>query len=235
MIRIAIVEDEITASDLLIDYLNKYANEKKEKFEIKVYSSSLMFLNEYKNNLDIVFMDIELPDGNGLDTIRKIRQLDNDVIVIFVTNMAQYAVKGYEVRAFDFIVKPVTYYNFSVKLENVLHCFEKKKDSEIWISNKEGKLKLKVSSIYYIEVVQHMCFYHTSNGNFKATGSLKNIEDTLEKMNFALCNRCYLVNLKYVTSVKKGIVVVNNEELIISRSKQAEFMKRLNDYLAEGD
>ena len=80
-----------------------------------------------------------------------------------------------------------------------------------------------------------MCFYHTSNGNFKATGSLKNIEDTLEKMNFALCNRCYLVNLKYVTSVKKGIVVVNNEELIISRSKQAEFMKRLNDYLAEGD
>lgn len=235
MIRIAIVEDETSASDLLIDYLNKYANEKKEKFEIKVYSSSLMFLNEYKNNFDIVFMDIELPDGNGLETIRKIRQLDNDVIVIFVTNMAQYAVKGYEVRAFDFIVKPVTYYNFSVKLENVLHCLEKKKDSEIWISNKEGKLKLKVSSIYYIEVVQHMCFYHTGNGKFKATGSLKNIEDTLEKMNFALCNRCYLVNLKYVTSVKKGIVVVNNEELVISRSKQAEFMKRLNDYLAEGD
>ncbi len=235
MIRIAIVEDDKSSSELLVNYLEKYSNDKNIRFDVKTFFSCNQILNNYNNNFDIIFMDIELPDGNGLETIRKIREVDKNVIVIFVTNMAQYAVKGYEVRAFDFIVKPVTSYNFYIKLDNILNLFEQKKDDEIWISNKDGKMKLNISSIYYIEVIQHMCIYHTKNGNFKATGSLNNIEKTLSKYNFSLCNRCYLVNLRYVTSVKKGFVLINNEELIISRAKQASFMKDLNDFLAEGD
>lgn len=235
MIRIAIVEDEKNSSDLLVNYLEKYSNDKNIRFDVKTFFSRNQILNNYNNNFDVIFMDIELPDGNGLETIRKIREVDKNVIVVFVTNMAQYAVKGYEVRAFDFIVKPVTSYNFYIKLDNILNLFEQKKDDEIWISNKDGKMKLNISSIYYIEVIQHMCIYHTKEGNFKATGSLNNIEKTLSKYNFSLCNRCYLVNLRYVTSVKKGFVLINNEELIISRAKQASFMKDLNDFLAEGD
>ena len=235
MIRIAIVEDDKSSSELLVSYLEKYSNDKNIRFDVKTFFSCNQILNNYNNNFDIIFMDIELPDGNGLETIRKIREVDKNVIVIFVTNMAQYAVKWYEVRAFDFIVKPVTSYNFYIKLDNILNLFEQKKDDEIWISNKDGKMKLNISSIYYIEVIQHMCIYHTKNGNFKATGSLNNIEKTLSKYNFSLCNRCYLVNLRYVTSVKKGFVLINNEELIISRAKQASFMKDLNDFLAEGD
>ncbi len=235
MIRIAIVEDEKNSSDLLVNYLEKYSNDKNIRFDVKTFFSCNQILNNYNNNFDVIFMDIELPDGNGLETIRKIREVDKNVIVVFVTNMAQYAVKGYEVRAFDFIVKPVTSYNFYIKLDNILNLFEQKKDDEIWISNKDGKMKLNISSIYYIEVIQHMCIYHTKEGNFKATGSLNNIEKTLSKYNFSLCNRCYLVNLRYVTSVKKGFVLINNEELIISRAKQASFMKDLNDFLAEGD
>ena len=235
MIRIAIVEDEKNSSDLLVNYLEKYSNDKNIRFDVKTFFSRNQILNNYNNNFDVIFMDIELPDGNGLETIRKIREVDKNVIVVFVTNMAQYAVKGYEVRAFDFIVKPVTSYNFYIKLDNILNLFEQKKDDEIWISNKDGKMKLNISSIYYIEVIQLMCIYHTKEGNFKATGSLNNIEKTLSKYNFSLCNRCYLVNLRYVTSVKKGFVLINNEELIISRAKQASFMKDLNDFLAEGD
>ncbi len=235
MIRIAIVEDEKNSSDLLVNYLEKYSNDKNIRFDVKTFFTRNQILNNYNNNFDVIFMDIELPDGNGLETIRKIREVDKNVIVVFVTNMAQYAVKGYEVRAFDFIVKPVTSYNFYIKLDNILNLFEQKKDDEIWISNKDGKMKLNISSIYYIEVIQHMCIYHTKEGNFKATGSLNNIEKTLSKYNFSLCNRCYLVNLRYVTSVKKGFVLINNEELIISRAKQASFMKDLNDFLAEGD
>ena len=235
MIRIAIVEDDKSSSELLVSYLERYSNDKNIRFDVKTFFSCNQILNNYNNNFDIIFMDIELPDGNGLETIRKIREVDKNVIVIFVTNMAQYAVKGYEVRAFDFIVKPVTSYNFYIKLDNILNLFEQKKDDEIWISNKDGKMKLNISSIYYIEVIQHMCIYHTKDGNFKATGSLNNIEKTLSKYNFSLCNRCYLVNLRYVTSVKKGFVLIDNEELIISRAKQASFMKDLNDFLAEGD
>lgn len=94
MIRIAIVEDEKNSSDLLVNYLEKYSNDKNIRFDVKTFFSCNQILNNYNNNFDIIFMDIELPDGNGLETIRKIREVDKNVIVIFVTNMAQYAVKG---------------------------------------------------------------------------------------------------------------------------------------------
>ena len=234
MIRIAIVEDDKSSSELLVNYLEKYSNDKNIRFDVKTFFSCNQILNNYNNNFDIIFMDIELPDGNGLETIRKIREVDKNVIVIFVTNMAQYAVKGYEVRAFDFIVKPVTSYNFYIKLDNILNLFEQKKDDEIWISNKDGKMKLNISSIYYIEVIQHMCIYHTKNGNFKATGSLNNIEKTLSKYNFSLCNRCYLVNLRYVTKIDDGIAYLGKIGLVISRAKKKAFIEQLNNYLSLG-
>lgn len=232
MYRIAIVEDESEESDRLVGFLNRYQTEHSESFQIQVFSSASKFWFHFNSNFDLIFMDIELPDGNGMEVVREIRRVDENVTVIFVTNMAQYAVKGYEVRAFDFIVKPVTYYNFSVKLQNVLTIFNQNKDRDIWISNKDGKMKLSVSSILYIEIVKHMAYFYTSDGTYNATESLTSLKERLKNNHFALCNRCYLVNLKHVTAVKQGIVHVGPYRLGVSRSKQAEFLRVLNRYLA---
>ena len=104
-------------------------------------------------NFDIVFMDIELPDGNGMDLVRQMRETDKTTLVIFVTNLAQCAIEGYKVRAFDFIVKPISYYNFKLSFSNALDALEINKDIEIWIKNKEGEVRLLASRIIYIEVV----------------------------------------------------------------------------------
>lgn len=231
-IRICIVEDEVSALNTLIEFLDKYQLEHDINFMIDTFLNAKTFIEKFDSNYDIIFMDIELPDGNGMDLIKNVRKIDKDVIVIFVTNLVQYAVKGYEVRAYDFIVKPITYYNFYVKLLSVLENIKQKEDKEIWISNRDGKEKILVSSILYIEVVQHMLYYHTTKGVFKATGSLNSIQELLKDSPFALCNRCYLVNLNYVKAVRKNNVVVGDDLLLMSRYKKNEFIKALNDYLA---
>ena len=149
--------------------------------------------------------------------------------------MAQYAVKGYEVRAFDFIVKPVSRYNFAFKLKEALETFRRRTDVAVWISNKDGKMRLSASKIKYIEVYKHVLVYHTVDGDFTSSGSLCALEEQLRSAFFASCNRRYLVTLRYVTSVRQLSVTVDGEELQISHLKRAAFMRALNAFLSGGD
>ena len=95
-----------------------------------------------------------------------------------MTNLAQYAVKGYEVRAFDFVVKPVSYYNFMLKFSAALDNLELNKDTEIWIKSKEGRVRLMASRIIYVEVLKHYLTYHTKDGDFTALGSIGGAADS---------------------------------------------------------
>ena len=126
--KIAILEDDNEAGRLLSEYFLKYGEEKNIKFEIKIYSLVKDFIDKYVTS-DLVLIDIELPDGNGFETSTLLRKHDKDVMIIFVTNMAQYAIKGYEVSAFDFIVKPVNYYKLSMKIDRAMVNLKAKKKS----------------------------------------------------------------------------------------------------------
>lgn len=234
IVRVAVVEDDDNDKTTLIDSLKKYGEEANYTFNIERFCNTCDFLDKFKNNFDMIFMDICLPDGDGMSAVKKIREQDKDVIVIFVTNMIKYAVKGYEVRAFDYILKPINYYNFKFKLKSALECLSQKKDIELWITNKDGKWLLKANRILYIETVGHMLTYHTLDGEFTVSGSLTGALKNMQGLPFALCNRCYLINLRFVTGVRQSTVLVGNEELQISRLKRHSFMSELNTFLAEG-
>jgi len=155
VINIAIVEDDQTQADLLAQYLARYKLERDYSYKLTHFNRANTFLQYSDQSFDIVFMDIELPDGNGMDVVRQLRVTDKKTMVIFVTNLAQYAVKGYEVRAFDFIVKPVAYYNFTLKFASALDSLETQKEIEVWVKTKDGKAKLLASRITYVEVEKH--------------------------------------------------------------------------------
>ena len=238
MIRIAIVEDEKNSSDLLVNYLEKYSNDKNIRFDVKTFFSCNQILNNYNNNFDIIFMDIEFPDGTGLETIRKIREVDKNVIVVFVTNMAQYAVKGYEVRAFDFIVKPVNYYKLSMKIDRAMVNLKAKKKSQqkkMLIKTVKENITISPSEIYYIEVIGHSLIYHTTYGNYEVYGTMNKASKELENEQFEFCNRCYFVNLAHVNSVKGYECKVGNDIIQISHLKKKNFMEKLNNYFVFGD
>lgn len=120
MKNIAIIEDEEEALARIRGYLERFSSESGESFRIVVYGNAIDFLEKYKPNYDIVFMDIKLPNMDGMEAAKKLRALDRFVALVFVTNMKQFAVKGYEVDALDFIVKPVKYPDFVLKLQRVL-------------------------------------------------------------------------------------------------------------------
>lgn len=233
-IKVIIVEDDKDAAAVLEEYLARYGETKGVNFDVRKYNNVSLFLANYNNSADLILMDIELPDGDGMNAIAKLRERDGEVAVIFVTNMSQYAVKGYEVRALDFIVKPVSYGNFSVKLAGAISVIRSRVGKDIWISNKEGKTCIRSTRIKYIEVNKHVLVYHTLDGDYTQSGVLSNVQSELEGEPFSLCNRCYLVNLRYVTAVKQFDVFLGEQKLQISRPKRVTFMRDLNNYLAKG-
>ena len=235
MYRAIIVEDEPAEAQRLQSLLMRYGKENGASFDVKTYTSALTFLADYNKTADIVFMDIELPDVNGMEICRRLRKQDTEVVIVFVTNMAQFAVQGYEVEAQDFIVKPAQYGEFSLKLKKALNRIENKKDQYIVLSCSGTLRRLSVKELYYVEVVEHLVIYHTEGGNIEVTGSLKGAEQLLEGRGFLLCNNCYLVNLRFVREMRDGdAVLANGEALRVSRNKRKAFLQALADFYGGG-
>lgn len=235
MIEVAIVEDEPAAAEELKSYLARYEKESGTAFAVTVFRNAVTFLAGYKPKYGIVFMDIEMPDLNGMDASRKLREVDSAVVLIFVTNMAQYAVKGYEVDALDFIVKPVAYPNFVMKIKKAVARIAANDERELNVNLVGGGVaRLRVSRLRYAEVIGHHVVYHSEDGDFESYGTLKNIEAALDGLPFARCNNCYLVNLKYVYAVRGYVAQVGDEQLRISQPKKKDFMRALNDYIGNG-
>lgn len=233
--NIAIVEDEADAKERICGCIKQFSEERGEQFNVTVFGDAVSFLEGYKPDYDVVFMDIMLPGMNGMDAAAKLRKIDANVALVFVTNMSQYAVNGYAVDALDFIIKPVRYPNFALKFQRVLGKLNEKVDIKLTVVNEEGMVCVSASSIKYVEVMQLTIIYHTADRDIPVYGSLKKIEDILPKRSFIRCNSCYLVNLRYVTAIRGQMLILSDgTELKISTSKRKELIRALNNYLGGG-
>lgn len=229
--RIAVVEDEKTYRNTLLSYLKQFQEETGLTIEIKEFENGNQIVWDYHSNYDAVFMDIEMPGMDGMEAARCIRKVDEQVVIVFITNVARYAVQGYEVGALDFIVKPVTYTSFKMKMQKIVRQTKRNRETSITLAKNDEMYKVPSSSVYYVEVCNHQLIYHTDQGEIAVWKSLKSVEKSLESMHFAKCNSCYLVNLLHVQGVKKDSVFVEGDELKISRGRKAEFMKAVADYM----
>lgn len=232
MIRIAIVEDEASASAPLHKFLDEYCQKNNLAAEVKVFDNPVTFLEAFKANFDILFLDIVMPDMDGIRLAHKIRESDGQIPIIFVTNMKQFAIQGYEVEALDFIVKPVAYYDFEIAFRRALRKLESLGEEFVYIPVKGGAKRIPVSDIRYIETAQHKLIWHLSDGQVEAAGNLKDIEQSLYAYGLRRCNHCYLVNMRYVTQVLENSILLgpDEEELQISRSKKKTFLSELSKY-----
>lgn len=135
--KVAIVENEEKEIKNYFQLLKQYEKEMKQKVEVLIFKNGYDFIENYKNDIDCVFMDIDMPGINGLETSKKLRELDEDVIIIFVTNLPQFAIDGYKVQALDFLLKPLDYVNLKVELNKVNRfCNSLPKKKSLWINQK---------------------------------------------------------------------------------------------------
>ena len=116
MLKIAVVEDQQEVRDELCRFIRKYAAENSLQVEAVPIEDGAVIAAHYEPGWDIIFMDVEMPGLDGFGAAEKIRAVDGDAVLVFVTNMAQYAIKGYEVDALDYVLKPVPYFAFSQQL-----------------------------------------------------------------------------------------------------------------------
>lgn len=230
--RIAVVDDSMEDAQRIVTYLEQFQEEHNQIFQTKVFYASFDFLEEYHGDYDVIFLDIEMPGSNGLEAAREIRSKDQTVGIIFITSLAQYAIDGYEVQAIDFMVKPVGYYNFSMKLEKAFRFIESHKEQDILINNKEGVFRITISEILYIEKERDDLLFHNKQECLKMRGSMKDIKAKLESLSFSEANAGCLINLNYVKRVgKDSVILTSGQELPISRRLKKQFAQ---DYINFG-
>lgn len=227
MIRIAVVEDEQIYIDQIVGYLRRYEEEEKEEIHITVYRDGDGITAQYKAQFDIIFMDIQMKFVDGMTTAEEIRKADTEVIIIFITNMTQYAIRGYQVDALDYVLKPVTYFAFSQKLKKAITRLGRRQHGYITIAVKGGVVRTNVEDIYYVEIRGHNLIYHTVSENYVSYGTMKAAEEELEPFGFCRGNNCYLINLKHVDGIRNKCVVIRGEELQLSRPRINAFMQAL--------
>ena len=229
--KIAIVEDNAEYIETLKSYIERYAKENDLSIAISMFQNGERIVNDFKSDYDIIFMDIEMPVMNGIEASTKIREIDTECVIIFISNYAQYAIKGYSVNALDYLTKPLDYALFKNTMAKAVLKVQSKQHQTICIQSNSETYRIDINEITYIEVYKHRVTFHTTKDNYDMRGTLQDVEKQLPNNQFVRCNSGIIVNLKYVTGILKDSLVVFNEELPIARSRKKDVLNMLTRYI----
>lgn len=233
MPNIALVEDEPEAADVLASFIARYADEKGLELTVTRFGNAMDFEMTHQH-FDLVFMDIQMPGINGMEAAQLMRTYDSETPIIFVTNLAQYAVKGYEVDALDFIVKPVTYFNFRMRMDKAMRRIRRNGSRSIAIGTRDGMRVVALSDIEYVEVSKHDLSYHLVGEEepFVVYGSLVAFEQEVEGGPFVRISNSCLVNMNRIRAVRGGELVMHGGKVLyFSRSRKREAVATITGFL----
>lgn len=236
MYKILIVEDQSEEAEALRGHLLRYASAKGLAFQIETLPSALEFVNS-RHAAGLVFMDIDMPGINGMEAAQILRRYDAETPLVFVTNLAQYAVRGYSVDALDFVVKPVEYHDFALRMDRAVRVMERNSERTLALPTSGGVRVTAVQGIAYVDLIKHDVCYHLASGEvLRERGSLRAVAERLPEADFVRISSGCLVNADKVTQVKAQSVVVadgsaGGAELFFSRSQRKAALEKLANYL----
>lgn len=230
-VRIAIVEDSATDRELIKKNLHQYEKENDIRFDSVEFSDGEDLVVNYTADYDLIFMDIQMAFMDGMKTAQRVRKLDFDVLIIFLTNLPQYAIEGYKVNAFDYILKPISWPSFRESVSRALLRIKPREKEYVTVSIDGGKTKLQVDRICYVEAQDHILLYNTLDGRIMTKGTMQEAEMHLGTDRFFRCSRSYLVNLSYVETYRGCDISVNGDMIQVSRRRRKDFLNALNMYI----
>ncbi len=233
-LKIACIEDTLSDYKLFKDTIEEISKKTNTSLTIDYYGSGEEFLKAENSVYQIAFMDIELPNRNGMEIARELRKSNTTTLLIFLTNFIQYAVEGYEVDAFDYILKPLNYYSFLMKFQRILNKLAISNNKQISFHTDNGTTFINTNDIRYIEIMGHSVIILTNKGNISTTGILNNLENELKEYGFGRSSASTLINMSYIESIYKDEVVLKTGEHIhIGRTKKKQFLTDVAKFIGK--
>ena len=232
MLLVAIVDDDPGDAGLLNSHVEAYFRQHEIPAVIHLFRDGLDFIRGTEHH-DIVFMDIQMEKLDGLDAARLMRKINQEACLIFVTQMAQFAIRGYEVDALDFIIKPASQASISYVLDKAMRRLRESTNEAFLLKTSEGTVSLSTNDITYVEVFDHNLVYHTVRGDYTVRGRLSDVSEKLDSRRFVLCSRSFVVNLRHVSNVTSDSVTIGGDRIPISKSHRKELMQRFSSFLGD--
>lgn len=230
--RTLIVEDEPAEAQHLTELLRRYGQAHGHEFVITWHDSAIEMLEDH-GHYDLSLLDIQMPGINGMEAAALLRTYDDQIPIIFVTNLAKYAVKGYEVGACGFIVKPATYGNLTLALERALRTVTQNAGRTVTIPTESGLRVIPLRQIVYIEVMKHKLTYHiVGEEPVDARGSLVQLEEDLAEAPVVRISKSCLANMDQISMLRSTeMQMTNGDCLRISRTHKRNVVDKVTDYL----
>ena len=226
--RIAICDDEEIFRRSVCEKINEIYKDDIDMV-LRIFERGETLIKDFKENdsaYDIIFLDIEMENINGIDTARNIRKINTDVLIAFLTSHEEFAKDGYEVNAFRYLSKPI-------REDKLIECIENAKKicdgaKKIIIKYKDEEIILKATNIIYLEAQNKDIYIHTRDNVYVQKNNLSYYENQLKECGFFRVHRSFIVNFNYVKSyTNKEVLLDNNEKVNLSRLNYKSFKDQL--------
>ena len=231
LIRAAVLEDEANSRGQTLEYLKQYEQEKGVRIQVCEYMDGMDLTEDFRNQFDIIFCDIQMKHMDGMRTAEYIRARDERVIIIFITNLSEYAIRGYDVAATGYLLKPINYLLFARYMDRALKMISESRQEYLIIEEKKGIRRFPLEDICYFECDGHYIDIHMKNGLSRIYMSIKNLEKLLPQKDFARCSSGVIVNMNYVDSMDGSVILVHGDPIPVSRSQKKPFAAKLTEHL----
>lgn len=225
-IRVAVVEDDPAFCRTEADLIRSCGQADGQELEVDTFCSSIVFLQKFTAQYDIVVTDAMMRGCNGIETARRVRLLDPGCLILFVASTPKFALSGYQVNAFAYLLKPLSEAAFRSEFGRALRLVRRNEGPTIVLQEGASYYKVPLHAISYIESQRHRITVHSDETDITVTTTLSSLQTRLEPSGFHRINSYYLVNMDRVRAIDgKTCVLDTGAELTISRARKKDFVE----------
>lgn len=222
MFRIAVCDDEFIFAENIANACESVLEKRfaqKTDFSVDLFTNGIELIAKHGNDIryDIIFLDILMDQINGLAVASAIRSTDKKVPIVFLTSSSEYALKGYEIQAYRYLIKSHEWSQVETVIDQIL-AEKKKKEKKLLLQEGGGYKWVAVDDILYLEIFGRKTKIYTKRENFISNEKMSEILKQLDEEVFIKCHQSYIVNLKYAREIKRyNFVLINKVAVSISR------------------
>lgn len=231
MIHIAVCDDEKYMSDKVRKMVSDFFHKKNIEIMILQFSTGEDLL-KYDQTIDIIFLDIQMKDIDGMETARKLRSCKFKGYLIFITILKEMVFQAFEVQAYDYLIKPLKEKDFEKTMERLLLSMQNAKEANLLIQRGYETRIIPLEDIVFCEIIDRKIYLHLiSSEVIDFYDRIENLEAKLNNR-FFRCHRSFLINLRYLKGYKNGIAYMENgKEIPVSRLRSKEFSNIILQYM----